>query len=222
MTQNEHPLPILLRPAGEARLSTLAVAVIPLLLASAALVVLAAWAMPADYSWVLLSISESAAQGQRHGWVARLSFLCFGSAVLLLSLAMRERWPRLTYWCQLVFAVCMFGAAAFSHSPWRSGVPDDRVEDFLHSLFASGMGFAFCGGVVARFLQRGSGAVLGRSLDALALLVATVLPLLLASASSIGGLAQRVMFGVAYVWFGQEALRGSRPKVKSHGPTAGA
>jgi Protein of unknown function (DUF998) len=208
MTNTARPLPLLLQPASTARMRTLALAVIPLLLTSAALVVLAAWAMPEDYSWLVLSISESAAQAQQHGWIARLSFLSFGSAVLLLSLSMRDRWPRLTYWCHLVFAASMFGAAAFSHSPWQPGAPNDPAEDFLHSFFASGMGFAFCAGVVARYLQRGRGAVYGRSLDVAALLVATILPLLLASSFSVGGLMQRLMFAVAYLWYGREALIG--------------
>ncbi len=82
------------------------------------------------------------------------------------------------------------------------------MEDFLHSIFASGMGFAFCGGVVARFFQRGSGALFGRSLDIVALLAATSLPILLAPDSGVGGLMQRVMFAVAYLWFGREALIG--------------
>ena len=208
MKDTEHSLPLLLQPAGPARLRWHAVAVIPLLFASAALVLLAAWIMPAGYSWQLHSISESAAQGQQHAWVARLSFLCFGTAVVALSVASRLRWSRLTYWCHLVFAASMYGAAAFSHSPWLVGVPNDPVEDFLHSVFASGMGIAFCTAVGARFLQRGPRAVLGRALDAIALLVATVLPLLLAAGTGIGGLAQRVMFMVAYLWFGREALLG--------------
>lgn len=184
----------------------LALWAIPLLLLSATLVVLASWAMPEGYAWRALSISESAAQGQLHGWVARLGFLCFGTGVLLLALSLRGRWPRLTYWSCLVFAAAMFGAAAFSHSPWQPGAANDPVEDILHSVFATGMGFAFCIGVGARFLQRGPGAVPGRSLDAVALLVATLLPLLLASGTALGGLMQRVMFAVAYLWFGREAL----------------
>lgn len=206
MSDTERSLPRFLQPAGAARLRALSLAVIPLLLASAALVVLAAWAMPEGYSWLVLSISESAAQAQQNGWIARLSFLCFGSAVLLLCIAMRGRWPRLTYWCHLVFAAAMFGAAAFSHSPWQPGAPNDPTEDLLHSVFASGMGFAFCAGVVARFLQRGAAAPFGRSLDIAALLVATALPMLLAASSSVGGLMQRVMFAVAYLWYGREAL----------------
>jgi hypothetical protein len=206
MNSPVHPLAPLPRPAGKPRLGALAAAVIALLALSALLVLLAAYAMPDGYFWRLHSISESAAQRQHNGWIARLSFLCFGAAVLMLALCMRGRWPRLTYWSNLVFAACMFGAAAFSHSPWMPGETADAFEDFLHSVFASGMGFAFCVGVVARFAHRSSRAHFGRGLDALALAVATVLPLLLASASGIGGLAQRVMFAVAYLWFGREAL----------------
>lgn len=200
------PLALLLRPAGEPRLRALAVSVLPLLAMSAILVLLAAWFMPDGYSWSFHSISESAAQRQHNGWIARLSFLFFGAAVLVLSLCMRSRWPRLTYWSNLVFAASMFGAAAFSHSPWAPGEPADQIEDSLHSVFASGMGLAFCVGVLARLAHSGSRASIGRSLDILALVVATLLPVLLASDSSIGGLAQRVMFAVAYVWFGREAL----------------
>lgn len=206
MSDSARTLGYLLRPAGPARLRHSALAIIPLLLLSAALIVLAAWAMPEGYSWRSFSISESAAQGQQHAWIARLAFLSFGSGVFLLALCMRERWPRVSYWCNLVFAAAMFGTAAFSHSPWQTGVRNDPTEDLFHSICATGMGFAFCIGVAARFLQRGPRALTGRSLDAVALLVATVLPLLLASTSTYGGLAQRIMFAVAYLWFGREAL----------------
>jgi hypothetical protein len=100
----------------------------------------------------------------------------------------------------------MFGAAAFSHSSWAPGEAADQFEDSLHSVFASCMGLAFCVGVVAQFVHRGPRAYVGRCLDTLALVVALLLPLLMASAFSIGGLVQRVMFAVAYVWFGREAL----------------
>lgn len=206
MNSPNYPLMFLLRPAGEPRITTLAAAVIPLLAFSGLLVMLAAYIMPDGYSWRFHSISESAAQGQHGAWIARLSFLCFGAAAFLLSLAMRNHWPRLTYWSNLIFATSMFGAAAFSHSPWVPGQATDQFEDFLHSVFASGMGFAFCVGLVARFVNRGANASFGRALDALALVLATVLPLLLASGSNSGGLLQRVMFAVAYLWFARESL----------------
>lgn len=179
---------------------------LPLLAVSALLVIAASAAMPDGYSWRLHSISESAAQGQQNGWIAKLAFLSFGTAVLCLAIAMRQRWARMTYWMNVVFAFFMFGAAAFAHSPWLPGVPSDQFEDFLHSVCASGMGFAFCVGVVARLAQRGPHALIGKALDVVALAAATALPLLLASGSNAGGLAQRLMFTIAYAWFGHEAL----------------
>jgi len=199
-------LDALIGPAAEASLTRLAFAVFPLLAISAVLLLVAVSVMPPDYSWLTHSISESAAQGQLHAWVARLSFLCFGVAVLLLAMAMRAIWPRVTYWCALIFAGSMAGVASFSHAPWQAATEVDVIEDFLHSLFASGMGFAFVIGVVARLVQRGSSGQPFRALDAVALLAATATPVVLASEASFGGLVQRAMFLVSYIWFGREAL----------------
>jgi hypothetical protein len=196
----------LLAPSTPMASARLAWAAMALLLASAVLVVAAAAAMPPGYSWRFHTISESAAQGQLHGWIARLAFLSFGAGVFLLAVAARTHWARAAYWMQLVFALCMLGAAAFSHKPWMAGVASDEMEDFLHSVCASGMGFAFCAGVLARSAQRRLHGVAGRGLDVVVLGVAIVLPLLLASSSAIGGWMQRSMFALAYLWFGREAL----------------
>ncbi len=166
-------------------------------------------AMPEPYSWRTHSISESAAQGLLNAWIARFSFLCFGGAVLILSLLKREVWARSTYWMHLAFAVAMLSTAAFSHKPWISGVPVDEFEDFLHSVTASGMGFAFCFGLVARFLQRERNELAARTLDAIAVVVATTMSPLAALFQNNGGLIQRVMFAVAYVWYASEALSAS-------------
>lgn len=206
MATNEHPLLLLLKPAAGRNVRWPAAAVIPLLALSATLVLAGAAAMPDGYSWLRHSISESAAQAQQGAWIARLSFVCFGAAVLVLALAARTRWARLACWTQLAFALSMFGAAAFSHAPWLAGVPADEFEDFLHSVFATGMGFAFCAGVAARLAQRGIEGFEGRTLDAIALLAAIVMPWVLASSPSAGGLVQRIMFAIAYLWFGREAL----------------
>ncbi len=203
-----HPL---LRPSGPFSPHGVRVATLLLLFASAALVVLAAMEMPAPYSWRTHTISESAAQGQQHAWLARLSFLCFGAAVLLLSLARKLVWGRGAYWSHLLFAGCMFGTAAFSHKPWVSGVPFDTFEDFLHSVTATGMGFAFAAGVVVRFLQREPAATAARVIDVIALLAATVLSPIGAAFPEVGGMLQRAMFGVAYSWYGAEALAVVRP-----------
>ena len=100
----------------------------------------------------------------------------------------------------------MVGTAAFSHIPWLEGVPFDPVEDFLHSLTATVMGFAFAFGVVVRFLQRETADRGGRVLDVTAVAAAIILPLLMAMQPEIIGLLQRTMFSVAYLWYGREAI----------------
>lgn len=105
----------LLEPARSLGPRAASALVIALLAASAVLAIAGAVAMPGPYSWLTHSISESAAQAQSGAWVARLSFLTFGGAVLALSVAARTRWPRGAYGCHLAFAVSMLAAAAFSH-----------------------------------------------------------------------------------------------------------
>ncbi len=196
----------LLHPAANTNVQTLASWTVALIFISAILVFVAAVAMPDAYSWRAHSISESAAQGLQRAWIARLAFICFGSAVLVLSLAMRRTWPAATYWMHLAFAACMIGTAAFSHKPWIAGIPYDEFEDFLHSVTATGMGFAFCLGVAAMLFRRKRVLRMNRTLDVLALIAGTGMPMLFALYPGNGGLIQRVMFVVAYAWYGAEAL----------------
>lgn len=159
--------------------------------------------MPEGYSWVIHTTSESAAQGIEGAWVARLGFLAFGLAVIWLSTALGLAWARGVVWLHLAFGVLMTSTAAFSHRPWVAGVSFDPVEDGLHSFTATAMGFAFAIGVLLRLLQRQGP---GRLLDIIALVSATAIPLLMLYQSEIAGLVQRLMFIVAYAWYGTEAV----------------
>jgi len=187
------------------------VGVVALLALSATCVFLAPWMMPDDYSWLSNVISESAAQGVEGAWVARLGFLLFGSAVLWLALSLRSSWARGAYWMHIAFGVFMISTAAFSHRPWQNDVPFDAFEDFLHSVTATAMGFAFSFGVLARTFQRKSDEALKRSLDVLAIIAAIFLPLLGGLEPAYAGLAQRSMFAIAYLWYGSEAPAARQP-----------
>ena len=68
------------------------------------------------------------------------------------------------------------------------------------------MGFAFAAGVVVRLIERGPTSTGARVLDALALLAATALSPIGAALPEVGGMLQRGMFLVAYIWYGAEAL----------------
>ena len=71
-----------------------AAAVMSGLAASAAALAMAPALMPAGYSWVSQTTSESAAQGLSGAWLARLGFLLFGLSVLLLADVDRRGWGR--------------------------------------------------------------------------------------------------------------------------------
>ena len=59
--------------------------VIALLVISAVSLGVGPLLMPATYSWIANTTSESGAQGVEDPWVARLGFLAFGLAVLWLA-----------------------------------------------------------------------------------------------------------------------------------------
>ncbi|MBE2201688.1 MAG: DUF998 domain-containing protein [Anaerolinea sp.] len=177
------------------------------LLISAVALLAAPRLMPAGYSWLTHTTSESAAQGLAGAWLARLGFVLFGLAVIWLAAAKTAVWARTAVWFHLVFGVCMVATAAFAHHPWLEGVPVDPVEDFLHSLTATMMGFAFAFGAMARLLQREADDRVGRVWDVTAVAAATFLPMLMGAQPDIIGLLQRAMFAVAYGWYVREALQ---------------
>jgi hypothetical protein len=92
----------------------------------------------------------------------------------------------------------MMAAAAFSHAPF------DELEDQLHSAASFGVGLFFTVGVLAATLRRGRGHGWMRVVDWAALAVAVIIPLAMANLEQ-AGLAQRLMFLVAYFWYAMEA-----------------
>jgi hypothetical protein len=101
----------------------------------------------------------------------------------------------------------MTGTAAYSHKPWQEGVPFDAFEDLLHSVTATGMGMSFAIGVTAILLSRREARLWTRIYDLVAIISAAVLPIGMANAPAIAGGLQRLLFAMAYTWFGLEALR---------------
>ena len=160
--------------------------------------------MPASYSWISNVISESAAQGVPGAWLARAGLLAFGLAVLWQALLLRRIWSPGALYCHLAFAICMLSAAAFSHRPWIAGAPFDDFEDLLHSVAATGMGFAFAFGVAFRQWQRIAGGAGVCVPDLVAIACSVVLPVTGVLWPELDGLLQRSMFLVAYVWYGRE------------------
>jgi hypothetical protein len=195
------------------------IGVLVCLAASAAALAVAPTLMPASYSWVAHTTSESAAQGVPGAWVARLGLLTFGFAVLALVSLARDTWGRLAAWLHAAFGVLMIAAAAFSARSWETDVPFDAVEDVLHSVAATAMGSAFAFGVTAvawRVWRAGGGL---RWLDAAAVTASVVLPLAMMNWEQLAGVLQRPMFAIAFAWYAVEALRArpaDRDSARSH------
>ena len=199
-------LSILIKPSNPLSNAYTVTGISVCLIISATCIFLAPFWMPSDYSWAQNVISESAAQGLANAWIARLGFLLFGAAVLLLSFFSRPYWGRISYWFFLVFAACMFGTAAFSHKPWHPELQFDYFEDVLHSITASGMGFAFSFGVLGRLFQREKSSLLYIVSDWTALIAAFGLPLFGSQLPNTAGLVQRTLFVIAYGWFAIEMV----------------
>lgn len=184
----------------------LAILAMLLLALSAGLVFSAPLFMPAGYDWTVHSISESAAQGLHNAWIARLGFLCYGAAAMLIVSGIRPRLSRGCHALLMTFGISLLATAAFSHSPWLPGAPDDRIEDLLHSLTANIMGTAFTVGVLLHLFQRGQRSLPSRLADVVAAALATLLPLWMLLSPGTEGLVQRPLFLTGYLWF---AYRGS-------------
>ena len=176
-----------------------------LLAASAVGVAVAPLLMPESYSALEHSVSESAAQGVEGAWLARSAFLLLGFAVLVLDQAVGERWGLWGRIAHRIYGVAMIAVAAYSHMPWQD-VPYDAFEDTLHSVAAGAVGFGFTAGVVAVGIRRGRNPGPIRVLDSIAVLAAVILPMVLFNADGLGGLAQRVLFGIGYAWYATEAI----------------
>lgn len=196
----------ILKPARSSTHKRTHTGIIMLLALSAISILIAPLIMPAGYSWSTNFISESAAQNLDGAWVARMGFLFFGFAVLWLTISLRFYWAIGTYWFHMVFGLLMVSTAAFSHRPWLTTIPFDPIEDFLHSLTANAMGIAFALGVTIRLLQRKKNDYSQRRVDALAIAAAIILPIHGMFWPSAAGVSQRLMFIVAYLWYGNESL----------------
>jgi len=158
-----------------------------------------------SYDWIAHTTSEAAGQGVAGAWVARVGFLLFGLGVGLLSFGRHRPWLLPARTLHGTFAICMVLVATFSARSWVEGSPYDGFEDGLHSVAATVMGFAFALGVGAVAMEHAGDDRPVRYLDIIAVIASIALPLGMAWSDSSAGLLQRLMFLIAYAWYGREA-----------------
>lgn len=170
------------------------------LLASVLCLALGPLAVSDGYSVVEHTTSEAAAQATAGAWLTRTGFLLFGLGVFCLS-AVKRGWPSSAQALHGLFGLLLTSTAVYSHRPFIDGVEYDRVEDMLHSVAATGMGFAFVFGVLVVGWRR---IPRWKIADAVALVAATAIPITMMATEGVDGLLQRGMFLVAYVWYAFE------------------
>ena len=183
-----------------------AYAVLLVLLCSLLALLFAPLLMPASYDWLVHTTSESAAQGIQGAWLARLGFLLYGMAVLVLSMALRHHWGRAALVLHGLFGVGMVGNAVFSSRPWSAELSFDLIEDMLHSWMSGLVGTVFSLGVLAILLQRSKTSRLAMVFDIVAIGTSIFISLAMLLWSDMNGLIQRIMFSVSYLWYANEAL----------------
>jgi len=180
------------------------------LVVSSAALVSAPRLMPPSYSWLAHTTSESAAQGVPGAWLARAGFLLLGCCVIVIAVVRRARWGRWGVGLHAAFGALMIATGIFSARPWEPGLPFSPVEDLLHSVAATSLGFAFAVGVVLVAWRHWRDTGAWRLLDVTAVTASVVLPLAMLGFEPLTGALQRVMFLLAYLWYGREAC--SRPQ----------
>jgi hypothetical protein len=162
--------------------------------------------VPDSYNWVAQTTSESAGQGVDNAWIARTGFVLLGFAVLLLAPLAGRRWG---LWGRLIlriYGIGMIATAVFSNKPWQP-LPYIEFEDTLHSWASGVVGFGFIAGVLLVMLRRPISDRAGRLFDWAAILAALGITMAIFTFEDVAGISQRLMFLVAYAWFGSEAVK---------------
>lgn len=198
-------------PARTLRTSGPVVTLVGLATSAAALAAAPAL-MPRGYSWVSQTTSESAAQGVEGAWLARTGFVLFGLSVILLASLRRQRWGTWATTMHAGFGALLVAAAAFAHRPWMAGEDVDRIDDVLHSIAATSMGFVFVSGVVLTALRRSRDDLWPRAFDLIAVAASVAIPLGMTARPDVDGVLQRLMFVVAYAWYAAEAGRATHDR----------
>lgn len=153
--------------------------------------------MPAGYSPIRHSISESAAQHLRHAWAVRTALIVAAFGAIAVVTGMTHRWTRFEVACGLVFGIAFVFVAIFPHRPWLDGVPISERDDALHSAAANVVGLAIVALLASVVWRRRSRTPWW---DGLVLAVVVVVPLVMMMAPDYEGIMQRSMFSLAFVW----------------------
>lgn len=109
----------------------------------------------------------------------------------------RGAWKRWATVFHAGFGVSMVATAVFSTRSWDAAAAYDPVEDALHSVRATLLGFPFAFGVVTLILRRREEGLAVRRFDLIALGTTVALPATMTLVARFAGVFQRTTFPVA-------------------------
>jgi peptidoglycan/LPS O-acetylase OafA/YrhL len=101
----------------------------------------------------------------------------------------------------------MLTVAAFSTKQWDPYVQFNELENTLHSVSASVMGFFYGIGVLLVILAEKSVSRAMKILGWVAVLTSIAMPILSGVVPEFGGVFQRLMFAIAITWFIVQVVR---------------
>ncbi len=159
------------------------------------------------YSIIKNTTSHLGAQSTPNAWIMNVAFVLVGISCTL------EAWLHLgRFWFHKIL-LSIFGLALaltgiFHHAPIIEGAIIKSLEDNLHSIFASSVGFSFViFAISSTFIEK---AVKHRIINVAVGLVATALSILMFYLPDYSGIWQRAIFITSFLWliFVLERIRG--------------
>jgi hypothetical membrane protein len=149
------------------------------------------------YSIIKNTTSHLGAQNAVNAWIMNVTFMLVGISCVL------EAWLHLRkYWFHKIilsiFGLALIFTGVFRHAPIIEGVIFNPMEDKLHSIFATIVGFSFTiYAVSSAFIEK---ATKHRVIDIIVGFIATTLSMLMLFLPDYSGIWQRSMFMISFVW----------------------
>ena len=159
------------------------------------------------YSIIKNTTSHLGAQSTPNAWIMNVTFVLVGISCV------SEAWLHLgRFWFQKVlltiFGLSLALTGIFHHATIIEGVIFNSLEDRLHSVFASSVGFLFViFAISSAFIEK---AVRHRIINVAVGLVVTALSILMLYLPDYSGIWQRAIFIISFLWlsFMLERIRG--------------
>ena len=150
-----------------------------------------------EYSILKNTTSHLGAQDAPHAWVMNATFALLGLATII------DGWKRLSnFWLHkatlIVFGISLVLTAFFQNAPIVPNVGFSVLEDNLHSIFATVVGFSFVFFTVsAAFIE----STRRRKIIAVGIAItAMILSMLIFNLEELAGVWQRMMFIIMFAW----------------------